>query len=123
MAKSHEDLDVWQAAVQLAKDLYRTTSGFPREERFGLTTQMRKATVSIASNIAEGAARRSTRELVQFLYVASGSASELLTQLEIAKDVVPSHTAEAEQLREQTAAIARMLRAMIRSLNPTDSTP
>jgi four helix bundle protein len=72
--------------------------------------------VSIASNIAEGAARQSTKELVQFLYVASGSASELLTQLEIAKAVVPAQADAAEDLKPKAVAVARMLRALIKSL-------
>ena len=83
--KSHKDLEVWKQAVSLAGLVYEVTKGFPADERFGLTTQMRRAAVSIASNIAEGAARHSDKEFVRFLHIASGSASELDTQLEIAE--------------------------------------
>ena len=79
--KSHKDLDVWQAAIELAKTIYHTTRSYPKEERYGLVTQMRRSAVSIAANIAEGAARHGTREYIQFLYVAVGSATELDTQI------------------------------------------
>jgi four helix bundle protein len=75
VVKSHEDLEVWQVAVALAKQLYELTAASPREERFGLTAQLRKSAVSIPSNIAEGAARQGTKESVQFLYISAGSAS------------------------------------------------
>lgn len=114
--RSHEDPEVWQAAVALAKGLYQVTAMFPREEQFGLTVQMRRAAVSVASNIAEGAARQGTKEFIPSLYVASGSASELLTQCEIAKAVVGSQAKEIERLEAETAAVAKMLRALIRSL-------
>ena len=81
---------------------------------------MRKAAVSIASNIAEGAARRTTRELVQFLYVASGSASELYTQLEIAKDAIASHATGAERLQTKVNSVSRMLRGLIKSLQTSE---
>ena len=78
--KTHKDLKVWQEAMKLAKEVYRLTAGFPREEVYGLTSQMRRAAVSVPSNIAEGAARASSREFTQFLYIALGSLSELETQ-------------------------------------------
>jgi four helix bundle protein len=77
--KSHADLDVWKRAVDLAADVYKVTASFPAEEKFGLVSQMRRSAVSIASNIAEGAARTSRREFMQFLSIASGSASELVS--------------------------------------------
>jgi len=87
MIKTHKDLDVWRGAVGLAKDIYAVTQTFSKEEWFGLVLQLRRTAVSIASNIAEGSARQTTKELVQFLYMAAGSASELDTQLEIARAV------------------------------------
>lgn len=78
--KSHKDLDVWRSAIQLAKSVYDVTRSYPKDEVFGLVVQMRRAAVSIASNIAEGAARQGDKEFVRFLYLALGSASELVMQ-------------------------------------------
>lgn len=85
--KTHKDLDVWKEAVMLVKKIYELTSVFPKEEIYGLTSQIRRAVVSIPSNIAEGAARNSTKEFIQFLYIALGSCAELDTQLIIAKEL------------------------------------
>lgn len=78
---THKNLDVWKKSVQFVTDVYHLTSGFPKEEIFGLTNQIRRASVSIHSNIAEGAARNSDKELIHFLYIALGSHQELDTQL------------------------------------------
>jgi four helix bundle protein len=78
---------VWQASVELAKFVYTLTARFPSDERFGLIAQMRRCAVSVPSNIAEGASRRSKKEFLQFLYVARGSLSELETQLTIAEQL------------------------------------
>jgi four helix bundle protein len=85
--KTHKDLDVWKESMRLAQEVYRVTRAFPKEELYGLVSQMRRAAVSIPSNIAEGATRASTKEFIQFLYTASGSLSELETQLILAKDL------------------------------------
>ncbi len=77
--KTHKDLEVWKQAIELSKQVYELTRTYPKEEMFGLVSQMRRAAVSIASNIAEGAARQCNKEFVQFLYIAVGSASELDT--------------------------------------------
>jgi len=87
LVKSHKDLDVWRLAIDLAQDVYEVSKVFPRDDQFGMTSQMRRAAVSIAGNIAEGAARNGQREFTQFLYIALGSASEMETQLEIARRV------------------------------------
>lgn len=79
--KTHKDLDVWKEAMDLAKEIYLLTSKFPKEEVYGLTSQIRRSVVSIPSNIAEGAARNSSKEFIQFLYIALGSLAELETQL------------------------------------------
>jgi four helix bundle protein len=83
----HHELVAWQQAMLLVRQIYELTAGFPADERFGLVTQMRRAAVSIPSNIAEGAARQSSREFSQFLVVARGSLSELDTQFRIAQDL------------------------------------
>jgi four helix bundle protein len=82
--RAHKKLDIWQEAVVLATHIYQVTDQFPKTESYGLTSQMRRAAVSIPSNIAEGAARNSSKEFAQFLNIAGGSLSELDTQIEIA---------------------------------------
>jgi four helix bundle protein len=84
MVESFRDLDVWRLALDLAEAVYQCTSSFPKSELFGLTAQMRRAAVSIPSNIAEGRARSSTKEFLQFLSIALGSLAELETQFELA---------------------------------------
>ena len=76
----HKELDVWKKSMDLVESIYKLTQSFPDSEKYGLTSQMRRAAVSIPSNIAEGAARKGNRELLQFLYIAIGSLSELETQ-------------------------------------------
>ena len=85
--KSHEDLLVWQMSIEFVTSIYKLTKDFPKTEIYGLTNQMRRAAVSIPSNIAEGAARNSTKEYIQFLYIALGSVSEIDTQLIISKNL------------------------------------
>ena len=87
MARPHENLAAWRESMSLVKSIYAATRSFPKEELFGLTSQMRRAAVSIPSNIAEGAARSSRKEFAQFLSVAKGSLSELETQLLISADL------------------------------------
>jgi len=82
--KTHKDLDVWKKSMTLVSDVYKYTQSFPTEEKYGIVSQMRRSAVSIPSNIAEGSARNSTKEFVQFLYVSLGSIAELDTQIEIA---------------------------------------
>ncbi len=82
--KNHKDLEVWNQSIDLVTTLYKSTKGFPKDEKFGLTTQVRRSAISIPSNIAEGASRQGNKEYVHFLYVAIGSANELDTQLIIA---------------------------------------
>jgi len=85
--RAHKNLDVWKRSMGLAKLIYKVTSQFPSTEQFGLVSQMRRAVVSIPSNIAEGAARSGKREFLQFLNIAQGSVSELDTQVELAKEL------------------------------------
>ncbi len=104
MTQSFRDLQVWQRAMQLTISTYRLTQGFPREEQYGLTNQLRRSAVSIASNIAEGQGRMSTGEFRQFLGVARGSNCEVQTQLEIAKALKfrnPGLIDEAESLSNE----------------------
>ena len=87
MKRKHHDLHVWQEAMLLVKDIYAVTKQFPREEIYALTSQMRRAAVSIPSNISEGAARTSKKEFLQFLSIARGSLSELETQVILTEDL------------------------------------
>ena len=83
--KSHKDLDVWSKSIEFVLKVYKITKNFPSDEKFGLISQLRRAAVSIPSNLAEGAARNSNKEFIRFLYVALGSASESETQLIISQ--------------------------------------
>lgn len=82
--RSHHNLDVWKKAVEFVVEVYKVTDSFPKEEKFGLTSQIRRAAISIPANIAEGAARKSDKEFINFLSIAQGSASEIETELLIA---------------------------------------
>ena len=85
--RPHRNLDVWQRSIELTKSIYKISGQFPASEQYGLTSQMRRAAISIASNISEGAARSSSKEFLQFINIAQGSASELDTQIELAKEL------------------------------------
>jgi len=85
--KTHKDLEVWKESIELVKQIYGTTKEFPKEEIYGLTSQIKRCAVSIPANIAEGAARRTRKEFINFLYISLGSLSELETLLLVAKKV------------------------------------
>jgi len=85
--RTHKDLEVWKESILLVKEIYRISSNFPKDEIYGLTLQIKRSAISIASNIAEGVARNTKKEFIQFLYIALGSVSELETQLIIAKEL------------------------------------
>ena len=90
--KTHKDLDVWNDAMELVTNIYKLTKTFPKDELYGLTSQMKRSAVSVPSNIAEGAARKNKAEFIQFLHIALGSLSELETQLIISKNLNYSKT-------------------------------
>lgn len=85
MDKPHKRLRCWQLGMDIVMDIYKSTKRFPPEEKYGLISQMRRSAVSVPSNIAEGSARNSKKEFINFLYISSGSLSELDTQIEVAK--------------------------------------
>jgi four helix bundle protein len=114
--KPHRKLKVWQASVNFVAELYKALETLPAQERFGLTSQLQRAAVSIPSNIAEGAARKHTKELIQFLYVARGSISELDTQLEICLRVGYLEKAVHERFSTKLDEISKMLNGLIISL-------
>src|SRR4051812_40675889 len=113
MHRGHKKLDVWKEAVAFASDIYKTTEGFPKHEMYGLTSQMRRAVVSIPSNIAEGAARFSPKEFAQFLGMAGGSLSELDTQIEIASNLGYLTFNQKDSLEVRMVSISRMLAGLI----------
>ena len=114
--KSYRDLRVWQDAMALAEGCYRITRGFPKEEMFGLSSQIRRAAASIAANIAEGHGRENTGSFVQSLRIAQGSLKELETHLLLAARVGLLKEASIEQPLGQCEALGKMLRSLIRSL-------
>lgn len=114
---THKDLIVWQKAMELVLEVYKATKTYPREELFGLASQMRRAVVSIPSNIAEGYSRIHTRETERFLSISLGSACELETQLILSKDLGYIPTEFARQLCDKTQGIIRMLTSLIKTLN------
>jgi four helix bundle protein len=114
--RDYRDLAVWQNSMALAKQVYQLCARLPREETFGLTSQIRRAAVSIAANIAEGAERNGTREFIHFLGTARGSAAELETLLLLASELtlVPAQAVPA--LQQELTKIRKMLSALVRSL-------
>jgi four helix bundle protein len=114
--ESYRDLRVWQEAMALAVACYHLTQGFPKEEMFGLTSQIRRSAASIAANIAEGYGREHTRSFVQFLHVAQGSLKELETHLLLSERVVAVAANGASGILSKCEIVGKMLRSLIRSL-------
>jgi four helix bundle protein len=113
---SYKDLAVWQRAIALSVLVYKLTRKFPREEQYGLTSQVRRSSVSIAANIAEGHGREQTKVFVQFLRVAQGSLKETETHVVIAREVELLDPVDAEHVLRDGDELGRMIRALIRSL-------
>jgi four helix bundle protein len=117
MEKPHKKLEVWKQSMTLVIEIYRTTEKFPSKEVYGLTNQIRRAAVSIPSNIAEGAARQTQKEFTNFLHIAQGSMSELDTQLELANRLGYLNDNSRNSLNEMMEQIDKMLTGLIRHLN------
>lgn len=116
MVRTHKDLDVWQKSIAFVTKIYISTDSFPSRENYGLTSQIRRSAISIPSNIAEGASRKSTSEFKQFLYIALASAAELETQLIIAHNLEYLKDNENQSLIEELYSISRMLQGLIKSI-------
>ena len=114
--KSYRDLITWQKAMDLVAGVYQVTKGFPREEAYGLSSQLRRAAVSIPSNIAEGQGRRSTKEFQHFLGVAYGSLQEVETQIILATRLGYCRSAQESQLLEQAAEVGKLINGLIKAL-------
>lgn len=114
--KSYKDLEVWKKAVRLTTFIYQSTATFPDNERFGLTNQMRRASVSVPSNIAEGHARQSTADFMRFISIAMGSVAELETQVQIAYELNFLTEETSLNLLRELDDIGKMLRGLHQSL-------
>lgn len=115
--RPHKKLIVWQEGVAFVKLIYKITLKFPKEEQFGLTSQLRRASVSVPVNIAEGAARNSKKEMRQFLYIADGSLSEIDTLLVIAFELEYISKNDYDICTGKMEKINAMLKGLIRSVN------
>jgi len=116
MLKNFRELKVWQKSYELCLEVYSITKNFPSEEKFRLTSQIRRASVSIPSNIAEGYGRRTTPDYIRSLYIAYGSNCELETQALLSGDLSYIKIEEQNSLLEKISEVERMLKALIKSL-------
>ncbi|MEA5515746.1 four helix bundle protein [Nodularia sp. UHCC 0506] len=113
---SYQDLQVWQEGMNLGEICYLVTKAFPKEETYGMTSQIRRAAVSIPANIAEGYGRRTRGEYIQFLYIAQGSLKELETHLILSKRVKLAEAQNIDPVLAQCQLVGRLLQGLIRSL-------
>ena len=123
MLKNYKELKVWQKSYQLCLRIYRATDVFPKHERFGLTSQMRRSVLSIPSNIAEGYGRKTTPEYVRSLYIAYGSTCELETQLLLSGDLGYLDKETLSGLQRDISEVERMMKALIKTLETKRLTP
>jgi four helix bundle protein len=121
--RSYRDLEVWQEGVRLAVAVVRMTDGMPREERFGYTSQLRRAAGSVAANVAEGYGRHTRQEYVRFLAIAHGSPCELETHLEVVRHVGWIGGATLDALDAHCARVGRLLAGLRRALHPRSPVP
>jgi four helix bundle protein len=120
--KDFKELKVWHKAYDLALRIYEASRSFPREEIYGLTSQLRRATVSVGANIAEGCGRRSDGELVRFLQIARGSSSEVEHHLLLARDLKFLQAAAHQDLEKRLQEVQRMLTSLVSSIQQTPRT-
>jgi len=123
MLKNYKELKVWKKSYELCLEVYRITAKFPKEERYGLTSQIRRSVVSIPSNIAEGYGRKTTSDYVRMLYISYGSVCELEPQILLAGDLDLIENDELGTIKEDIAEIERMLKALIKSLENKSLNP
>jgi four helix bundle protein len=114
--RSYRDLEVWQRAMELSRSVYSVTSRFPREELYGITSQMRRAAVSVPSNVAEGHARCSTKEFLHHLSMALGSLAELETQLILSESLGFVTPDDLNKLLSDSDALGKRMRSLMESL-------
>jgi four helix bundle protein len=116
MLKNYKDLKVWQKAYQACLPIYKITKGFPKHEPYGLTSQIRRAAISVPSNIAEGYGRKTTPDYLRSLYIAYGSNCELETQVLLSGDLGYMKSEKLREIQEAIGEVERMLKALIKSL-------
>ena len=114
--KSYQDLAVWKRAMKLTKEVYQVTRNFPADERFGLTNQIRRAAVSIPSNLAEGHARAGAAEFARFISISMGSVAELETQLMLARELEYGDPEALEKTLQDLNEIGKMLRGLAKAI-------
>jgi four helix bundle protein len=114
-----EDLRAWQCAMSLALEIYQATNNFPKHEIYGLSSQLRRAAVSVPSNIAEGKGRKSDKELCQFLNHARGSVCEVQTQLMLARQIGYLDESQSHRLLSEAAEVGRLLNGLIKTFRQT----
>lgn len=112
--KSHKDLEIWKRSISLVTEIYKFTKDFPENEKFGLTNQLRRAAVSVPSNIAEGSARKSRKEFIQYLHIALGSLAEIDTQIIISKNL--DYIIDTEYYLDEISSIKMMTLGLIKRL-------
>jgi four helix bundle protein len=115
--KSYQDLIVWQKGMDLVESVYRVTRVFPKEEMFGLTSQVRRAAVSVPSNLAEGQGRQTTRDFMNFISIARGSLQEMETQILIASRLQYIIATQTNEITDMVAEVGRLLSGLYNSLN------
>ncbi|PIW68832.1 MAG: four helix bundle protein [Candidatus Omnitrophica bacterium CG12_big_fil_rev_8_21_14_0_65_42_8] len=116
MQNQFKNLKVWQKGMELVKQVYAITRQFPKDEQFGLTSQMRRAAVSVPANIAEGKGRYHKKEYIQFLYMARGSIYEIMTLIEMAQGLRYFPEIESKKLLELSSEITAMLNGLIQAI-------
>ena len=112
--KSYKDLEVWKVSMELATLVYDVTKKLPDEEKYGLSSQIRRAVISVPSNIAEGASRKNTKEFIHYLYISNGSLSELETQIELAERL--TYIEHSDKIFQKIKHIRKMLMNLIKAL-------
>ena len=123
MLKTYRDLKVWQKSYELCLKIYRITGKFPKEEKYGLTSQLRRSPVSVPSNIAEGYGRKTTADYIRMLYIAYGSICEVETQILLAGDLGFIEKGALATIKGNIVEVERMLKALIKSLENKPLTP
>jgi four helix bundle protein len=123
MLKNFKELKVWQKSYDLCLKVYKMTGALPRDEVYGLRSQIRRSAVSVPSNIAEGYGRKTTLDYIRYLYIAYGSNCELETQLLLSSDLDYVKNGEMEGIQEELGEVERMLKALIKSLENKHQNP
>ena len=115
--KTHKDLDVWKNSIELVTEIYNITRDFPKDEIYGLTSQIKRSSVSVPSNIAEGAARKNEKEFIYFLFISRGSLAELETQITIALNLKYLKQSVFDAVSSKIIIVRKQLSGLINHLN------